>query len=298
MKKEVDLSVIVVNYNTFDYTAKCLESVLAHCNEIDKEIILVDNASNEKDPAAFKKQFPSIHLIESKVNLGYAGGNNLGIAEARGRYILLLNSDVLIQNNVIEEALRFMKDHPKTGAMSTRLVYPDGRHQPVANRFPFIQYEILELLRVHKLVNLSRVMLGPFFDHEKAVGADWIWGAFFMMSRQALHALGGKLPEDFFMYVEDLQWCYQIKKAGFRVDYYPCGDVIHYVSQSDEENSAVEKLKKILPNEFRFISQCKGSRYARLFYRLRYIKQRVSREPGSRAIAAVYWDFIGNGYRF
>ncbi len=298
MKKAVDLSVIVVNYNTFDYTEKCLQSVLEHSNELDAELILVDNASNEKDPAAFKRQFPSIRLIESKVNLGYAGGNNLGIAEARGRYILLLNSDVLIQNNVIQKALRFMKDHPETGAMSTRLIYPDGRHQPVANRFPFIKFEILELLRVHKLVNLSRVMLGPFFDHEKAVRADWIWGAFFMMSRNALQALGGKLPEEYFMYVEDVQWCYQIKKAGFRVDYYPCGDVIHYVSQSDEENSAVEKLRKILPNEFSFISGSRGRHYARLFYRLRWAKAKLSREPGSRAIASVYSEFIRKGYRF
>lgn len=289
------LSIIIVNYNTFDLTCKCIESVLKYTVLHDYEIILVDNDSSECSPHLFKERFPQIHLIVSPRNVGFAKGNNLGIGKARGDYLLLLNSDIELLEDAIVPLLDYMQQNPSVGVVSPMLVYPDGRIQHVAGRFPGVRYELVELLRLHKFLG-PEALLGWYFDHQSLVDADWVWGAFFLMRREVLELFPGRqLPDDFFMYFEDVQWCYYIKKAGYRIVYNPVVKAIHHVSASSMAAASNTKLRASLANEYVFWKKEKGSWYARMLMGLRALKYLSLRKRQFRELAKVYGGAFWRG---
>ncbi|WP_051633058.1 glycosyltransferase family 2 protein [Thermonema rossianum] len=290
------LSVIIVNYNTFELTCKCIESVLKHTSLSDYEIILVDNDSSECPPQLFQERFPEIELIVSPENVGFAKGNNLGIAKARGEYILLLNSDIELVEDAIVPLLDYMQHNPSVGVVSPMLIYPDGQLQHVAGRFPGLRYELIELFRLHKLLG-GGALLGWYFDHRRLVEADWVWGAFFLMRRQVLESFPRRrLPDDFFMYFEDVQWCYHIKKAGYKVVYNPIVKAVHHVSASSKEHGvSMHKLQLSLNNEYIFWKKERGEWYARLLMGVRALKYLSLRQPHFLALARVYGRVFWQG---
>src|SRR5262245_6905118 len=129
------VSIIIVNYNTFQLTCECVRSVVEHTRTVDYEIILVDNASEECDPAEFQKQFPSIKLIRSETNGGFAYGNNLGIAASKGEFILLLNSDTILKEDSIGKSMAKIREDENTGVLGCRMIFPNGKVQYTARRF-------------------------------------------------------------------------------------------------------------------------------------------------------------------
>jgi len=227
----MDISVIIVNYNTYALTVSCVSSVIRHTQGLAYEIIVVDNASAHFDAAGFRQAFPDATLIVLEQNLGFAGGNNAGIRAASGKYLLLLNSDTYLEDNALLQLFRFMEQHPQAGVVAPRLIYPDGRHQSVAQRFPSVKYGLLELLRIQKLLGkrqAGRLLLGAFFDHKETVTADWVWGAAFMLRSEIIRQLPGrKLDDTYFMYWEDVQWCMDIRKLGYQVCYFAGTQIVH-----------------------------------------------------------------------
>ncbi len=232
----MDISVVIINYNTRALTLACIQSLFTHTTGLRWEVILVDNASTECNPTVFQEAFPSIRLVRSKTNTGFAGGNNLGLQYTSGRYILLLNSDIELKDNALLKAFQFMEMKPRAGVCTIRLLFPDGRHQSVAQRFPSIKYKLVELLRIQKILGKrrgGRLLLGSFFDHNETVMADWVWGAFFMFRRCMLEALTGReLNDEYFMYGEDMQWCFDFRKMGWKVWYLASTEAIHYMGGS------------------------------------------------------------------
>lgn len=287
------LSVIIVNHNTFSLTCKCIESIIRHTQGVEYEIILVDNASTECAPDRFVEIFPSIKLIKSPKNVGFAKGNNLGLAQARGKYILLMNSDTELVENSIAICLQKIQYNPAVGVVSPRLIYPDGRPQPVANRFHDIGYEIIELFRLHKIMG-SKKLLGFHFAHDEEVLADWVWGAFFLTKREVIDKMPQKrLPDTFFMYFEDVQWCYIIKKKlGYQILFTPDTSVIHHVSASSSTNptAGYSKIQYSLQNETHFWLTEKGRLYTRILYTLRATKYLSLRKKIFRQMAAVLYE--------
>jgi len=150
------VSVIIVNFNTFELSSRCIQSVIEKTKLVDYEIILVDNASHECDAQKFKTLFPQIILVKSSINLGFAGGNNLGLQHATSNYILLLNSDTELINDAISLSINRIASNFYIGALSAQLLYPDGKMQYPASRFPSLKMELRELLRLNKnMSNLS-----------------------------------------------------------------------------------------------------------------------------------------------
>lgn len=233
----MDVSIIIVNYNTFDLTCGCIASILSRTTGCSFEIVLVDNASTDKDPTEFVRRFPMIKLVKNSVNTGFAKGNNAGIEKATGENILLLNSDTELLNNAVYVSLQSLKENRLVAAVGCRLTYPDGQVQHNCQRFPSIKYKVFELLRLQKLLpsNVAgKVLLGSFFDHSTPVFVDWIWGTFFLFRKDLLRLLpGNKLADDFFMYVEDMQWCMDFRKLGFRIAFEPRAHVCHFSGQSN-----------------------------------------------------------------
>lgn len=242
----MDVSIIIINYNTFELTSKCIESLYQYNNGFEYEIILVDNASTECDANIFKQKFPNINLVISNTNLGFAGGNNLGIQQATGNYILLLNSDTELIENSIKICLDYMNVNTKVGVLSPKLIFPDGKHQSVAQRLPSLKYSLIEFFRIQKILTkqqAGKLLLGSFFNHNETVKVDWVWGAFFLFRRELLQLLPDKkLDDTYFMYCEDMQWCLDIKKLGYEIHYLATTKVIHKMGgSSGKKNEMMER---------------------------------------------------------
>jgi GT2 family glycosyltransferase len=268
----MDVSVIIINYNTFELTCSCIRSIYEFTKDISFEIILVDNNSSECPADLFKQKFPDIRLIKSLMNIGFAKGNNLGLEHADGNYILLLNSDIQLMNNAITLAYREIKNNKKIGALSGKLIYPDGTAQPVAGKFPSLSQELRELFRINRFLSeksKSKYYLGDRHNYEQKTECDWIWGAFFMIPKVILTKFKGfKLPDDFFMYAEDMQWCYKIKKYGYAVFFTPEPLCIHYHGGSEKTKTDewTRYKTKMLPNTVKLLMMEKGIWYTRIYY--------------------------------
>ena len=257
----MQLSIIIINYNTFNLTCRCIASIHEKLMEVNYEIVLVDNASVECDPNLFKKRFPGIKLIISPTNTGFAGGNNLGIMQATGDYILLLNSDTELLNNAPKICMDHLLANNDTGIVTCQLIYPDGTIQFNCRRFRTIKWELLEIFPLYKLIPKAKreaLMLHRYFDHQSFANCDWVWGTFMLFSKSIVRQLPDrKLPEDFFMYCEDVLWCWHFKQLGYRVHFLPEAKVMHIHKGSADK----DKLKKM-----RLISIKNHGKFMKKFY--------------------------------
>lgn len=241
----MDVSIIIVHYNTPELTLNCLESVFKQTRGILFEVIVVDNASTIHNANELKVKFPQITLIRSKINCGFAAGNNLGLYHANGKFILLLNSDTVLKSNAILTAYNYLITNSNVGAVTSRLVFPDGRLQSSCQRFPTLKYTLIELLRIQKFLPKKKagiLLLGAFFDHSESVSVDWIWGTFFMFRKDILHHFpNNKLDETFFMYCEDMQWCWDIKHLGYEIHLCADAEIVHFMGGSSANKEILMK---------------------------------------------------------
>jgi len=292
------VSIIIINYNTYHLTTKCIESIYSKTKNCKYEIILVDNASSECDPHLFLKKFPEINLIISSTNTGFAGGNNLGIAVAMGDYILLLNSDTELVNDAISIALQKIQDDSNIGVLTAQLIYPDGRSQAVAGRFPSLKKELFEFLRIYKFESKQKKverMHGDLWDYSKPVETDWVWGTFFMFNKKILKDFpNNKLHEDFFMYFEDVLWCYHIQRhTSLSINYIPEPIIIHHLSGSSMNVDSIDIYRtKVVPHEYAFLKMTKGIVYTYLYYLIKMFHQITLRKKDNINTAVFYWNFI------
>lgn len=276
----VDLSIIIVNYNTYELTSRCIESVYSYTHGLNFEVVLVDNASTECDPDLFQEKYPTIILIKNSENVGFARGNNEGISKASADSILLLNSDTEITDNSIYASFELLNEMKVKGVgiVTGKLVYPNGQVQHQCGRFPSIKLLLFEIFRLQKLLPKSKaeeLMLGGFFDHQRPVYPDWIWGTFFMFSKKILSAFpDGKLSETYFMYQEDLEWCYYVQKSGFKIYYDPKISVIHIFSGSSVSQEQNELKKYRLAKNFdNFLRRHYGFLYFKIYKYLQKVNQ-------------------------
>jgi GT2 family glycosyltransferase len=250
------LSIIIVNYNGRHFLADCLDSI-AEINTCPHEIILVDNASVDDSCNFVRENYPDVHLIESKVNTGFTGGNNLGAQHARGRILLLLNNDTKLLTDIAPILREF--DDPVLGVLGCRLFYGDGRQQHSYG------YEHTPSRLVLSWLGLGGISFAPncFRRNQMRSAAyelshdrvSWVSGAFLMTPKALWDRLGG-LDNEYFMYVEDVDYCKRARDEGYRIAYTPHAQVIHY-----EGSGKIWLGNKALSNSMRSYI-----RYARKFY--------------------------------
>jgi GT2 family glycosyltransferase len=187
----IDLSIIIINYNTFETTCDCLKSLYKFNPKCSFEVLLVDNASSECDPNLFLEKFPTVKLIQSAKNLGFAGGNNLGLDHAIGEYILLLNSDTIFIEDCITPCIEFMEHNPKIGVLNPKLLNPDLSYQKNARRFKNITRELLDFFRPFIKLSpykfYSKYFLNQYFKGDYNTECDWVSGAFFLTKREVIN---------------------------------------------------------------------------------------------------------------
>lgn len=227
----MDLSIIIVNYKTEELTINCLDSVFeSHLKDLTMEVIVVDNASGDGSIEAIEARFPQARIIKNTENLGFSKANNIGIDVSKGEYILLLNSDTIVEHNTFYESLIFMKNHPHIGALGCKVLLEDGSLDAACKRsFPSPVNGLYHSLKLDQRFPDSR-RFGEYnltyVDEDKTCSVDCVMGAYMLVPRRVIDEVG-RLDEDFFMYGEDIDWCYRIKTAGYSIIYYPKVRIFH-----------------------------------------------------------------------
>jgi N-acetylglucosaminyl-diphospho-decaprenol L-rhamnosyltransferase len=225
-----EVSIIIVNWNSLAYLRECLQSIYDTCAERHYEIVVVDNASVHDETIPIRAEFPSVVTIRSARNLGFAGANNLGLQRASASTILFLNPDTLVIGDALAAMLAELKRAPGAAAIGCKLLNTDGSVQTSCiQRYPTILNQIfdLEFLRTHW--PLWRIWgIGPLFsDTPDAVDVEVISGACLMITREAFERVG-TFSERYFMYAEDVDLCYQTRRAGWRVCYTGKASIVHH----------------------------------------------------------------------
>lgn len=227
----MDLSILIVNYNTAALTLQCLRSVFQSKGDYAFEVIVIDNASSDVSVEQIERQFPQVKLICNKENVGFAAANNQGIARAQGKYILLLNSDTVVREDTFDTMISFMEAHPRVGASGCKIVLPDGSLDKACKRgFPtpsaafFYAFGIARWFPNNPYFNQYHM---SHLDPDQQYPIDCLVGAFMLVRKTVIDQVGG-LDETFFMYGEDIDWCYRIKQAGWEIYYYPRTEIVHH----------------------------------------------------------------------
>jgi GT2 family glycosyltransferase len=230
------LSVVIVNWNTAELLRECLKSLhLETFAARGYEAIVVDNASSDGSTAMVEHEFPLARLIRMNTNGGFSKGNNAGIRQSRGEFVLLLNSDTEVQGNALELMCSRMKADPKIGALGAQLRNPDGTVQLSCRRFPSYKTALFNrksaLTRLFPRNRFSQAYLMTHEGHEQTREVDWVIGACLMTRRAVLEQVG-LLDEHFFMYAEDVDWCFRMRLRGWSVVYFPEAVVMHHYERS------------------------------------------------------------------
>jgi len=240
------LSIIILNYKTLGLVQNCLRAIYDLNLPYQYEIIVVDNDSRDGSVEFLKEHFFNVKLIESANNLGFAGGNNLGIKKAQGKYILILNPDILILSDAIKVMYGFMEKHGQAGICGPKLINPDGSLQYSCARRPDWRlpfYRRTFLSRTKKGQKWTDNYLMRYWDHNSSKVVDSLYFACVMIRKEAINEVGF-LDERYFMYLEDLDWCLRFKLAGWEVWYIAEAQVIHYHQRESALGTGIRGLLK------------------------------------------------------
>lgn len=257
------VSIIILNYNTFQLTCNCIESIIQFTKNVSYEIILVDNNSTECNADLFKEKFRSIILIKSNENRGFSRGNNLGIAKASGDFILLLNSDTYLIEDAISKTINYYEQQNLEGIIGCKMFFPNGKIQHTARKFRSISWELFDLFRIFLFFlpykKRARLMLGKYFKSDFNLECDWLNGAFFMFPKSILEKLPcNKLDERFFMYAEDHLWCWQWQQLGYKSYFYNEAKIIHINYGSTSKQKQLSLRNVMLKHELEIMKLRKG----------------------------------------
>ena len=272
-----DVTVSVVSFNTRDLLRAALAAALASSG-VSLEVIVVDNGSNDGSAEMVEREFPSVRLIRNPDNRGFAAANNLAIRRAAGRYILLLNPDTEVRPETIAVLAGYLDAHPRTGICGPRILFPDGSFQSCGYRFPTVLSEIRQSKNVNKAL---KAFVGPetfVADHPDAREVDWVDGACFMIRRKVVDQIG-PLDEQYFLYAEELDWCFNARKAGWAIAAVPDTEMVHHLGQSSSQASD-RSLGYFMDTRLRYYRKNRGLATA-LFVSLVYVAgclKQMSRE--------------------
>src|SRR5271156_5987397 len=225
----VDISVVIVGWNAKHYLELCLESLAKAPPRRSMEVLVVDNASTDGSADMIETKFSWVKLIKSSENLGFAKGNNVAIRQCQGRYIALVNPDVIVFPGCLDALADFLDQNPRVGNVGPRVLNPDRTLQSSCRQFPTLWNNFCSATGLASRFKGSRFFAGEhmfYFPHDRTLAVDVLVGCFSMIRRETLDAVG-LLDEDLFMYGDDVDWCRRAWNAGWEVVFYPGGQAIH-----------------------------------------------------------------------
>ena len=236
----MDLSIIIVNYNVKEFLQNLLYSISKASSNTTMEIIIVDNASDDGSVELIREKFPSVQIISNEKNQGFGKANNQALQIAKGKHILLINPDTIVSEDTFDMLIDFFEKNPEAGLAGCKILNPDGSLQLACRRsFPGPWTSFCKVTGLSNLFPKSKIFARynlTYLSEDETYEVDAISGSFMMMRKEVYDTVGG-FDEEFFMYGEDLDLCYRIQKAGYKVFYFHNTQIIHYKGESTKRSS-------------------------------------------------------------
>jgi len=288
---KVKLSIIILSWNTAKLLRQCLESLMNELivNElINSEVIVVDNGSTDesvREVKNLKLEFENqlklknckLQVIENKTNLGFSKGNNVGIKAAAGEYVMLLNSDTIVKEGALKNLVNFLDENPNVDIVGPKLLNADGSVQANCGRFPSLPVCLVMLFKEH-FGGSDFVRCSP----PKTQEVDWLMGAAFVARKKVFEKIGG-LDEKIFMYMEEVEWFYRAKLAGFKACFYNGAEIIH-LGRGSSSSGKKEPILNIYRGLIYFYQKHKNP------FELMILKIMLK----IKAVMALFWGFLKN----
>lgn len=271
----IDLSVVIVTWNARDLICDCLASLDAQvrarsgAGRIEIETLVVDNGSEDGTVDALRARFPWAEVIALPENVGFAAGNNAALGRSRGRHVVLLNNDTLVLHDALEACVRFLDDHPDAGVVGPQLLNPDGSTQSCIHNYPSLTTElvprgVLETLRPRRFPSRRHGLQEP-------TDVEALLGACLFIRRETLEQVG-PMSEDYFFFLEETDWCWRIRDAGWRVVHLPGVHVIHAHGATSKKRVPARTRIEYHRSLYHFFHKNRGSAQAAMVRALRFAK--------------------------
>ena len=245
MNYDLDLSILIVNWNVKDLLSDCLRSIFEHTNNLNFEVIVVDN--NSPDQAEVNKMmrenFPQVKYIPNHKNLGFAKANNQAMVLAQGQFILLMNPDTELRENSLLRVVNFVKENEEIGICGCKILNSDHTIQPSVRSFPTLASQVLIMLKLHHFLAGQKVLRQYFlkdFDYNKPQEVDQVRGAFFLIRKKVIDKIG-LLDDGYWIWFEEVDYCRRAKDVSWQVFYLPTAEVFHHWGQSFQKQERIKK---------------------------------------------------------
>lgn len=228
------VSIVIVNYNTKDLLLDCLKSLYAYHDKKQFEIIVVDNHSTDDSVSTLSKYFPDVKIIANKENRGFGAANNQGVREATHGYVFLLNSDTIVEVDILTELEQFMNEHRDCAGVTPEILYPDKKKQNTYGNYPTVLFCLLNALQLLPLCTnhyKKKYSIGLCSSFAESAVVPHILGVAMFLRKNVFEQVSG-FDENFFLYFEETELCYRIQKLGYKFYVNPSVYVLHFLSQS------------------------------------------------------------------
>ena len=256
------ISIIIVSWNTAWFLENCLASILANPPTLPFETWVVDNASTDDSPRIVREKFPQVHLVENRENVGFARANNQAIQRCTGKYILLLNPDTLVASGALQALVDFLDNHPDAGAAGAKILNPNDSLQISSHARPTLSRELWRLFHLDSLWPYAEYPPTKW-ETNLAQDVDVLIGACLLLRKEVLDKVGF-LDEDYFMYSEEVDLCYRIQRAGWRLFWVPQAEVVHFGGQSTQQ-VPTEMFLNLYHGKIKYFRKHKGWLAAQIY---------------------------------
>lgn len=270
-----DLSIVIVTWNARDYLLEALASIEREVNarsdpgRIDVETIVVDNGSIDGSVEAARAQYPWAEVIALPENIGFAAGNNVGLRRAKGRHCVLLNSDTVVLPDALERCVRYLDANPDVGVVGLQLLNVDRSKQNCVHNYPSFLTELIPLGVLETLFPAR--FPSKRFEHQEPIEVEAVLGACLFVRREVLESVG-LMPEDYFFFLEETDWCFHIKQAGWRIVQVPDAHVVHVFGASTKKKVPAETRIEFHRSLYHFFRKTRGAGAAAAVLVLRILK--------------------------
>jgi N-acetylglucosaminyl-diphospho-decaprenol L-rhamnosyltransferase len=249
--KAIDVSIVVVNYNTAELLEQMFAALQTAGGHLNLQVIVVDNASCDNSVEILREGYPGVELIENPRNVGFGRANNQALSRARGRYVLLLNTDAVVASDTLQKTVEFMDAHPRFGVLGVKLVGQDGALQPSCRYFPtpwnlFVVSNRLGGWIGRRFFPGTRLVDDMSWDHASVRECDWVPGCYYLVRREVIERVG-LFDQRYFLYYEEVDHCRAVQQAGWSVVYYPFTQVVHMGGESAKSEGLLTQSGRQIP---------------------------------------------------